>query len=159
MEGVEGFLDPKEEGLVLMEQAAHLRGVGRGTEMGVGWLRAKEAAVDRLVRPIGGGEEWESGVDIKLDVRGVDENAILVRDEEGGGVGTSGHRRVPEPIAGEDEVIGIDGVVKLWGRGTESWLFVLECDFGREGHEVLVMNDEIALFGGASVLALVLGFG
>lgn len=68
MEGVEGFLDPKEEGLVLMEQAAHLRGVGRSAKMGVGQFRAKEMAVDGLVRPISGGEEWESGVDIKFDV-------------------------------------------------------------------------------------------
>ena len=159
MKGVEGFLDPKEEGLILMEQAAHLRGVGRGAEMGVGRLRVKEAAVDRLVRPIGGREEWESGVDIKFDVRGIDKNAIIIRDEEGGGVGTSGHRRVPEPFAGEDEVIWVDGVVKLRGRGMESWFFILKCDLRGEGHQVLVMDDEIALFGGASVLALVLGFG
>ena len=68
MEGIEGFLDPKEEGLILMEQAAHLRGVGRGAEMSVGQLRVKETAVDGLARPIGGGEEWESGIDIKFDV-------------------------------------------------------------------------------------------
>lgn len=72
---------------------------------------------------------------------------------------TSDHRGIPEPFAGEDEVIRIDGVVKLRGRGMESWLFVFVGDFGGEKHQVFVMDDEIALFGGAGVLALVLGFG
>ena len=41
----------------------------------------------------------------------------------------------------------------------EGWLFILKFDFRGDGHEVLVMNDEISLIEGASVLALILGFG
>ena len=82
MEGIKGFFYPEEEGLILVEETAHFGGVGRGVEMSVGQLRAKEVAIDGLVRAVSGAKEREFGVDIKFDVLGVDKNNVLVRDEE-----------------------------------------------------------------------------
>ena len=108
MEGVKGFLYPKKKGIILVEETAHLRGIGRGVEMGVGQLRAKEVAIDGLVRPIGGAQEWEFGVDIKLDVLGVDKNVILIRDEEGGGIVACNDVGVFKPMAMKDQVVDVD---------------------------------------------------
>ena len=81
---LEGFFDPIEEGFFLVEEAALDSIVGRGR--GLGLDGAQEAGVNRPVLAEGDRAGRVGGCQVVLDILGVSEASLLIRDEKLGAV-------------------------------------------------------------------------
>ena len=87
---LKGFFNPIKEGFFLVEEATLDSVVGRGR--GLGLDRAQEAGVNRLVLAEGDRAGRIGGCQVVLDISGVSEASLLIRDEELGAVALEPYR-------------------------------------------------------------------